>query len=103
MSVDNRGARLTRRDVTELAAASEQLVVAANTIRSMGPKWGESVVNLLIAANLVIERIQNKGAAAFARYLQKHGTQGAQDAPETGPTYDCPTCGQFAPPDKEEP
>jgi len=56
-----------------------------------------------LAVNVTIERIQNKGAATFARYLEKHGPQGAQDASETGPTYDCPTCGQFAPPEKEEP
>ena len=103
MSLDSHGARLTRRDVQELAAASEQLAVVAQTIRDMGPKWGEAVVNLLIAVNVTIERIQNKGAATFARYLEKHGPQGAQDASETGPTYDCPTCGQFAPPEKEEP
>jgi hypothetical protein len=80
MSIDSHGSRLSRRDVTELATASEQLAVAAETIRRMRPAWGESVVNLLIAANLVIERIQNKGAATFARYLQKHGPQMPQDA-----------------------
>src|SRR5882672_1745750 len=79
MSLDSHGARLTRRDVQELAAASEQLAVAAETIRGMGPKWGEAVVNLLIAVNVTIERIQNKGAATFARYLEKNRPQGAQD------------------------
>lgn len=82
MSIDSHAARVTRRDVTDLAVASEQLVVAADTIRRMKPNWGEAVVNLLIAANLTIERIQNKGAAAFARYLQKHGPQSPQDVPE---------------------
>jgi hypothetical protein len=80
MSIDSSGARITRRDVQELAIASEQLAVAADTIRGMGPKWGEAVVNLLIAVNLTITRLQNKGAAAFARYLEKHGTQSPVDA-----------------------
>jgi hypothetical protein len=80
MSIDSYGAKLTRRDVSELAIASDQLVVAAETIRGMGPKWGEAAVNLLIAVNAVVTRIQNKGASAFARYLEKHQAQEAQDA-----------------------
>ncbi len=82
MSIDSHGARLTRRDVTELATASEQLAVVAQTIRSGGVKWGEAAVNLLIAANTTIERIQNKGAAVFARYLAKHGQQSPAEPPE---------------------
>jgi hypothetical protein len=75
MSIDSYGAKLTRRDVSELTIASEQLVVVAETIRGMGPKWGEAAVNLLIAVNAVVTRIQNKGATAFARYLEKHPEQ----------------------------
>ena len=82
MSLDSHAARVTRRDVDDLAQASELLAVAARTIRDMGPKWGEAVVNLLIVANNTIERMQNKGARAFARYLEKHGMQGAQAGAE---------------------
>ena len=80
MSIDSHAARVTRRDVVDLGTASEQLAVAADTIRRMRPAWGEAVVNLLIAVNVTIERLQNKGAAAFARYLEKHGAQSPQDA-----------------------
>ena len=103
MSLDSHGARLTRRDVQELASASDQLAVAAETIRSMGPKWGEAVVNLLIAVNVTIERIQNKGAATFARYLEKHGPQGAQDASETAAAAAIADQEPIARPEKEEP
>src|SRR5258708_6378300 len=75
MNIDSYGARITRRDVTELATASEQLAVAAETIRRVHPAWGEAVVNLLIAANTVIERVQNKGARAFAKYLEKNRSE----------------------------
>lgn len=94
MGMAQRGARLSLSDVRDLDQASQQLVVVADTIRQMGPKWGEAAVNLLIAANLVIVRIQNKGAAAFARYLDKHGPQKPQDAsaktPATETTYQEP-------------
>lgn len=102
MSIDSHGARITRRDVTELATASEQLAVAAETIRRLRPQWGEAVVNLLIAANLTIERLQNKGARAFARYLEKHGTQGAQDAPAAETPGDVLAEALKWPPDEEE-
>lgn len=72
--------------MTDLATASEQLAVAAQTIRNMHPAWGEAVVNLIIAVNAVVVRIQNKGAEAYARYLQKHGTATAQERmQELGP------------------
>lgn len=81
MSLDNRGSRLTRRDVTDLAAASEQLAVVANQISSSGVKWAAAAIQLLIAANNVVMRIQTKGAAAFERYLQKHPFQTPQNVP----------------------
>jgi hypothetical protein len=81
MSLDNRGSRLTRRDVTDLAAASEQLAVVANQISSSGVKWAAAAIQLLIAANNVVMRIHTKGSAAFARYLEKHPSQTPQDAP----------------------
>src|ERR1700681_1497150 len=80
MSIDSYGAKLTKRDVTELAQASEQLVVVADTIRMSGVKWGEVAVNLLIVVNNTVVRIQTKGAAAFARYLEKHPLEMPQDA-----------------------
>ena len=102
MSIDSHGARITRRDVVELNTASEQLAVAADTIRRMRPAWGEAVVNLLIAVNATIARIQNKGATAFARYLERKDTQSPKVVSETEPTNECPTCGQDAPPDEPE-
>ena len=79
------------RDVQELATASEQLAAAAGVIRRVNPSWGEGVVNLLIAANQVVVRIQEKGAGAYARYLQRHGT-------ETGPERaDIVAAGEMAP------
>jgi hypothetical protein len=75
MSLDNRGARLSRRDVVELAQASEQLAVVCGMIRSSGVKWAEVSVNLLIVVNQTVVRLQQKGAGAFARYLEKHPPQ----------------------------
>lgn len=81
MGLDSYGAKLTRRDVTDLATASEQLVVVADQIRSSGVRWGETAVNLLIVVNNTVVRIQQKGAGAFARYLERHPLQKPQDAP----------------------
>lgn len=81
MSMDNRGARLTRRDVVELAQASEQLAVVSGMIRSSGVKWAEVSVNLLIVVNNTVVRLQQKGAGAFARYLAKHGPETQEDDP----------------------
>src|ERR1700687_4797823 len=81
MSMDSYGAKLTKRDVTELAQASEQLVVVADMIRMSGVKWAEVAVNLLIVVNNTVVRIQTKGAAAFARYLEKHPSQKPQEEP----------------------
>lgn len=75
MSLDSHGARLTRRDVVDLAQSSEQLAVVSGMIRSSGVKWAEVAVNLLIVVNNNVVRIQSKGARAFARYLEKHGPQ----------------------------
>lgn len=102
MSIDSHGARITRRDVVELNTASEQLAVAADTIRRMRPAWGEAVVNLLIAVNAAIERIQNKGAAAFARYLEKKGTQSPQGEPEIAPLGDSSNPDRKTPTDEPE-
>jgi hypothetical protein len=82
VSLDSHGARLTRKDVVALAEASEQLAVVAAQIRGSGVRWGEPVVNLLIVVNNLVVRLQEKGSRAFARYLEKHGVQTPQEAPE---------------------
>src|SRR3981189_3289533 len=81
MSIDSYGAKLTRKDVVALAEASEQLAVVSNHIRGSGVRWGEVAVNLLIVVNNTVVRLQSKGAAAFARYLEKHGPETAEDEP----------------------
>jgi hypothetical protein len=72
MSMDSYGAKLTQRDVVDLAQASTNMAVVAETIRSSGVRWADATINLLLIANNSVVRIQNKGAAAFARYLEKH-------------------------------
>ena len=76
------GARLGEQDVIDLNRASDKLAVVADQIKRANPTWAGAAVQLLIEANDVIVRIQTKGARAFARYLEKHGLQSAQDAPE---------------------
>ena len=78
------GARLSERDVQDLEGASNALASAAAGIRRANPSWGEAVVQALIVANQVIERLRDKGALAFARYLEKRGLQEPQDAPALG-------------------
>ena len=77
------GARISKRDIVDLNQASEALATAAHTIQRINPQWGESVVALLIEANNTVVRIQQKGAAAFARYLERHGVKEAVAATET--------------------
>lgn len=76
------GARLSERDVHDLDDASNALASAAAGIRRANPSWGEAVVQALIVANQVIERLRDKGALAFARYLEKRGLQKPQEAPQ---------------------
>src|SRR5208337_3775096 len=102
MSIDSHGARITRRDVVELNTASEQLAVAADTIRRMRPAWGEAVVNLLIAVNVTNARLQNKGAAAFARYLEKRGPETLQDVLADALAEEQTNPGRKTPPDEPE-
>jgi hypothetical protein len=103
MSIDSYGAKLTKRDVTELAQASEQLVVVADMIRISGVKWAEVAVNLLIVVNNTVVRIQTKGARAFARYLEKHPSQKPQDAPaEPNPGEDANQAPKSIPDEPEE-
>lgn len=85
MSVYSHGARLSAQDVTDLGIASGRLAAVADQIKRANPGWAAPVVQLLIEANDVIVRIQNKGAAAFSRYLEKHGLQKPQDASQESP------------------
>jgi len=68
--------------VRDLNDASEALATAADTIKRINPSWSGTVIALLIRANETIVRIQNKGAAAFARYLERHGVKEPLQATE---------------------
>jgi len=82
MGMHQSGARLSERDVRDLEIASQRLAAVADQVKRANPTWAAAVVQLLIEANDVIVRLQNKGAAAFARYLEKHGIGKPQDASE---------------------
>jgi formylglycine-generating enzyme required for sulfatase activity len=91
--VHQHAARISMRDIADLNQASEQLAAAADTIQRVNPAWGAGVVQLLIAANNVVVRVQQKGARAFAAWLEKHGVkelpseaeiENAPDAPDQG-------------------
>jgi hypothetical protein len=73
MRLLNGAARLTLRDVSDLNYASEALAAAAEQVKRANPGWGPAVVQLLIQANDTVVRLQNKGAGAFARYMEKRG------------------------------
>jgi hypothetical protein len=94
------GARLSERDVQELDGASNALASAAAAIRRANPSWGEAVVQALILANQVIERLRDRGAATFSRYLEKRGLQQPQEAPVRGDPPGSPM-GNCADPDTE--
>ena len=68
-------ARLNRQDITDLNNASEQLAALAALIKRANPQWCDAAVANLIAVNNTIVRLQNKGAAAIARHLERHGIQ----------------------------
>ena len=84
------GARISVRDVHDLNDASEALATAADTIKRINPSWSGTVIALLIRANETIVRIQNKGAAAFARYLERHGVKEPLQATEAENQADDP-------------
>jgi|SRR5882672_25635 len=102
MSIDSHGARLSRRDVVELATSSEQLAVVSGMIRSSGVKWGEVAVNLLIVVNNNVVRIQSKGARAFARYLEKYPPQSAEAPAEVPDWGDAAKRASESIPDEDE-
>ena len=47
-------------------------------------------MRLLVVANEVVVRVQNKGAAAFAKYLEKHGLKEAPGETELEDAEDDP-------------
>jgi hypothetical protein len=77
MGAYNKGARLSLRDVQDLNTASESLAAAADTIKAMHPQWAPGIISLMIQANDIVVRVQNKGAAQFARYYAKKAAQDA--------------------------
>ena len=81
-------ARLSRKDVQDLNDASEALASAAATVQAMHPQWADGVVRLIIIANEVVVRVQNKGAMAIAKYLEKHGAKEAPGETEAEATAD---------------
>jgi len=66
------GARISIRDLVSLNEASEALAAVAEQIKRANPSWAPTSVSLLIQVNTRILALQTKGAAAYARYLQKH-------------------------------
>jgi hypothetical protein len=67
--------RLTPQHVRSLGEASDALAAAANTIRRVNPQWGPGVMQLLILANDKVVAVMNDGAAAIARYMERHGVK----------------------------
>ena len=96
------GARISETDLQQLDEASNHLAAAATTIQRAKPSWGDPVVQLLILANNTILRIRDKGAGAFARYLEKHGLQKTQDVTEAPPAADNPASSRISSPGEEE-
>lgn len=84
--------KLAQKDIVDLNHASECIASVAATIQQMRPQWAPGVMQLLIDANTIVVRIQNKGANAIARYLEKRGvgrslekTEVSAADTETGP------------------
>jgi ethanolamine ammonia-lyase large subunit len=75
MGMASRGARISPQDVADLNLASEDVAACAQLIQRNRPSYEAAAVQLLVRANTTIVRIQQKGAAAYARYLERHGLQ----------------------------
>jgi len=73
VQVSNHTARLSVRDIEDLAIASERLVAAYRTIEGSGYKNGPALLQLIQEANTPIERIRAKGARSIARFLERRG------------------------------
>ena len=96
------GARLSETDVQQLDSASNALASAAAAIRRANPSWGEAVIQALILANQVIERLRDRGAAAFARHLERRGLGKPQDAAAETRATESADQGPIARPEPEE-
>jgi hypothetical protein len=81
MGIHQSAARLSMRDVNDLNQASEQLAALAQMIRRVNPAWCEGAVNLIISVNNTVVRLQEKGATAYARYLERHGVKDTKAKP----------------------
>jgi hypothetical protein len=101
MGMHQSGARISARDVQELNQASEHLATLAQQIQRVNPTWAATAIALLMQANNTIVRMQNKGAGAFARWLQKHGTQEAPLATDLENPQEGPNLGRRMPPGEE--
>lgn len=80
MQLGCRGARISQRDIRELNDASERLALVANMIKRSHPAWMDDAIQLLIQANEVVVRIQNRGARVFQRYIEKHQVKRLESA-----------------------
>jgi len=85
MGITQHGARLSPRDVSDLNDASENLAAVATLIQRNRPSYGDAAIRLLVEANNTVVRIQNKGAAAFARHLEREQKKQGPGAPEGDP------------------
>lgn len=95
------GPRLSQRDIKDLDKASQALAAAHETVARAKPHWYASVSNAIITANDVIVRIQERGARALARHVEKHGLPGHQAASEPPDVDDPPSSSRKI--DPEEP
>ena len=78
--------KLSLKNIHDLNTASECICSAANTIASVRPQWGPAVIQLLTQANDIVVGIQNRGASAIARYMEKHGVGRSPEKTEVGAT-----------------
>jgi len=89
-------------DVSDLNVASEDLAAVAELIKRNRPSYQDAAVQLLIRANTTIVRIQNKGAAAYARYLERHGLPGSSGGTDPGASGEDVENPRSTPQDEEE-
>lgn len=54
------------------------MAAAAEQVKRANPIWAPGVVTLLIQANNRVVALQARGAATFARHLEKHPAQRPQ-------------------------
>ena len=102
MGLSSHGARLSMQDVSDLNLASEDIAACAVLIQRNRPSYEAAAVQLLMRANNTVLRIQNKGGAAYARYLERHGFQEKSgDADPAAPGEAAQVEGS-TPPDEEE-